>query len=113
MGANRTGKAGPGFEHPDSRDEQVARLADLLVASLETLAKLGQADAACRGAGSACAVLREANPAQWRKFNALQHRLSRHVHWDGDRGGHRALSGKCNGSRMEEDDRVGTGCSEI
>lgn len=57
-------------------------MANLLVASLEALAKLGQVDAACREAGKACAVLREANPAQWRKFNALLHRLSRHVHWD-------------------------------
>jgi len=59
---------------------QVAGLADILVASLETLAGLGQADAACREAARACAVLRGANPAQWRKFNALLHRLSRHVH---------------------------------
>ncbi len=62
-----------------SVEGQVAGLADILVASLETLAMLGQADAACREAGRACAVLRGANPTQWRKFNALLHRLSRHV----------------------------------
>ena len=62
-----------------SGEAQLAGLADLLVASLEALARLGQADAACRGAGKACAVLRGTNPVQWRKFNALLHRLSRHV----------------------------------
>lgn len=67
-------------------EDQLVGLADILVASLETLARLGEADAACREAGRACAVLRGANPAQWRKFNALLHRLSRHVHWDEDRG---------------------------
>ena len=65
-----------------SMEDQVVGLADILVASLETLARLGQADAACREAGRACAVLRGANPVQWRKFNALLHRLSRYVHWD-------------------------------
>jgi len=55
---------------------------EFLVASLDTSARLGQADAACREAGRACAVLRGANLAQWRKFNALPHRLSRHVHCD-------------------------------
>jgi hypothetical protein len=62
-----------------SLEGEVAGLADLLISSLETLADLGQADAACREAGRACAVLRGANPAQWRKFNALLHRLSKHV----------------------------------
>jgi hypothetical protein len=60
-------------------DDQVAGLADILVASLEVLARLGQADTACREAGRACAVLRGVNPAQWRKFNTLLHRLSRHL----------------------------------
>lgn len=50
-------------------------LAAILVASLEALAMAGQADAACRHAGQACAVLRRADPVQWRKFNALLHRL--------------------------------------
>ncbi|MGN6534372.1 MAG: hypothetical protein ACTHKQ_01405 [Mesorhizobium sp.] len=65
-----------------SAEGQVAGLADILVASLDALARSGQADAACREAGRACAVLRGANPAQWRKFNALLHRLSRHVRCD-------------------------------
>ncbi|AZO25873.1 hypothetical protein EJ070_24910 [Mesorhizobium sp. M1E.F.Ca.ET.045.02.1.1] len=59
----------------------VSALADILVASLETLAKAGQADAACRQAGKACAALRVSNPAQWRKFNALLHRLSSQAPW--------------------------------
>jgi hypothetical protein len=52
-------------------------LTDLLVSSLEALAKAGQADAACRLAGQACAFLRKDNPGGWRKFNALLHRLSK------------------------------------
>jgi hypothetical protein len=68
--------------NPNGGDNQVAALADLLVGSLEILAKAGQADAACRAAGTACAVLRRANPVQWRKFNALLHRLSSQVRWE-------------------------------
>ena len=52
-------------------------LADLLLSSLEALAKAGQADAACRLAGQACAFLRKDDPGGWRKFNALLHRLSK------------------------------------
>jgi hypothetical protein len=77
MQADQPNATGPGAEN--SGEAQLAGLADLLVASLEAQAKLGQADAACRGAGKACAVLRGTNPAQWRKFNVLLHRLSRHV----------------------------------
>ena len=69
---------GTGLAQPGARD-QVAALADLLVASLGALAETGEVDAACRQAGKACAVLRETDPAQWRKFNALLHRLSRQV----------------------------------
>jgi hypothetical protein len=54
-----------------------AGLADLLLSSLEALAKAGQADAACRLAGQACAFLRKDDPGGWRKFNALLHRLSK------------------------------------
>ncbi len=64
---------------PDDAQDQVAGLTDLLVAGLEALAKAGQAETACRMAGKACAVLRGTNPPQWRKFNALLHRLSRQV----------------------------------
>lgn len=77
MGTGRTRTTEPGIAYPG--DDQVTGLANLLVASLEMLAKAGQVDAACRAAGKACAVLREANPAQWRKFNALLHRLSKQV----------------------------------
>jgi hypothetical protein len=52
-------------------------LAGLLASSLEALAKAGQADAACRLAGQACAVLRKDDPGGWRKFNALLHRISK------------------------------------
>ncbi|MBZ9798679.1 hypothetical protein [Mesorhizobium sp. ES1-4] len=82
MGAGRTSTTERDFAHPGGDDNHVAGLADLLVASLEILAKAGQADAACRAAGKACAVLRQAHPAQWRKFNALLHRLSGQVRLD-------------------------------
>jgi hypothetical protein len=56
-----------------------AGLTDLLLSSLETLAAAGQADAACRLAGHACALLRKDDPSGWRRFNALLHRLSKLV----------------------------------
>ncbi|MGP2493284.1 hypothetical protein ACTDI4_16865 [Mesorhizobium sp. PUT5] len=55
----------------------LAELADLLVSSLEALARAGQADAACCMAGRACAVLRTTDAGQWRKFNVLLHRVGR------------------------------------
>lgn len=61
----------------------VGGLADLLVASLDALARAGQADAACRMAGHACAVLRPVDAREWQKFNVLLHRLSRLVGPDG------------------------------
>ncbi|MBN9244644.1 MAG: hypothetical protein J0I98_17815 [Mesorhizobium sp.] len=67
---------------PSGGGDPVSGLAAILLGSLEALATAGQAEAACRDAGKACAVLRGADPVQWRKFNALLHRLSRHVHWD-------------------------------
>jgi hypothetical protein len=67
---------------PSGGGDPVPGLAAILLSSFEALATAGQADAACRLAGKACAVLRGADPVQWRKFNALLHRLSRHVHWD-------------------------------
>lgn len=48
----------------------------LLIESLQALAAAGQPETACRLAGRACAALREGDPRQWRKFNALLHRLS-------------------------------------
>lgn len=78
MGADRPEAPEPGVAY-SSGDHLVSALADILVASLDTLAKAGQADAACRQAGKACAALRVSNLVQWRKFNALLHRLSRQV----------------------------------
>jgi hypothetical protein len=54
-------------------------LADVLLSSLETLATAGHADEACRLAGRACAATRLTDMRTWRKFNALLHRLARHV----------------------------------
>ncbi|MBN8967140.1 MAG: hypothetical protein J0G95_01560 [Rhizobiales bacterium] len=48
----------------------------LLLESLQALAAAGQPEAACRLAGRACAALRNGDSRQWRKFNALLHRLS-------------------------------------
>lgn len=61
------------------RQTAPAGLTDLLLSSLEALAAAGQADAACRFAGQACAALRKDDPSGWRRFNALLHRLSRSV----------------------------------
>jgi len=61
------------------RQTAPAALTDLLLSSLEALATAGQADAACRLAGQACAALRKDDPGGWRMFNALLHRLSKAV----------------------------------
>jgi hypothetical protein len=52
-------------------------LADVLLDSLRQLAAAGEAEAACRLAGQACAVLRRDDVRNWRRFNALLHRLAR------------------------------------
>jgi hypothetical protein len=54
-------------------------LSTVLLESLETLAKAGKADLACQQAGRACAVLRERDMANWKRFNALLHRLVRQL----------------------------------
>jgi hypothetical protein len=59
-------------------DSPVA-LIDILLSSLEALAAAGQADAACRLAGKACAALRGRDPAGWRRFNVFLHRMTKHV----------------------------------
>jgi hypothetical protein len=67
---------------PDVRNEQAAlqpALIDILIASLKALVAAGQADAACRLAGEACAVLRGRDPAGWQKFNVFLHRAAKHV----------------------------------
>ncbi|MHA6646330.1 hypothetical protein [Mesorhizobium sp. A623] len=53
-----------------------AELCALLSESLTALTKAGQADAACRLAGRACALLRGRNSPEWARFNKLLHRLS-------------------------------------
>jgi hypothetical protein len=59
--------------------DDVNMLAGILLTSLEALASAGQADQACRLAGHACAATRRTDMRTWRKFNALLHRLARHV----------------------------------
>jgi len=54
-------------------------LAGVLLTSLEALAAAGHAEEACRLAGHACAATRQTDLRIWKKFNALLHRLARHV----------------------------------
>jgi hypothetical protein len=59
--------------------DESRRLAEVLLSSLETLAAAGQAEAACRLAGRACAAVRQSNPAAWQRFNVFLHRMIKHV----------------------------------
>jgi len=54
-------------------------LAGVLLKSLEALAAAGHAEEACRLAGHACAATRQTDLRAWKTFNALLHRLARHV----------------------------------
>jgi hypothetical protein len=56
-----------------------AALTDVLISSLEALAATGEADAACRLAGQACAALRCRDEAAWRRVNAFLHRMIKQV----------------------------------
>lgn len=51
-------------------------LSAILLDSLRALAAAGEAEAACLLAGRACAALRHDHLAEWKRFNALLHRLS-------------------------------------
>jgi hypothetical protein len=62
-----------------SRPAETTPLAGVLLSSLEKLAAAGQADAACRLAGRACAELRHSDPAAWQRFNVFLHRMIKHV----------------------------------
>jgi hypothetical protein len=55
----------------------VADISGILLAGLNALAEAGEGEQACRLAGRACAVLRQAHRREWRRFNALLHRLAR------------------------------------
>ena len=59
------------------RTKTFSGLPDLLVSSLEALAKTGEVDAACQLAGHAGALLRKEDQGSWRKFNGLLHRLNK------------------------------------
>lgn len=56
-----------------------SHLDEILLASLQELAAAGRVETACRLAGRACAALRQSDPAAWRGFNALLHRLTKYV----------------------------------
>lgn len=62
---------------PDTTDS----LSGVLLASLYTLAEAGEAEAACRFAGRACAILRRTSPTSARRFNVLLHRLTPRLTW--------------------------------
>jgi len=62
-----------------SSPAETTPLTGLLLASLEALARAGEADAACRLAGQACAKLRHNDPAAWQRFNVFLHRMIKHV----------------------------------
>lgn len=53
-------------------------LSVILQDALKALAEAGEADAACQLAARACAALRHDEPALWRRFNALLHRIAPH-----------------------------------
>lgn len=57
-------------------------LTDVLLSSLDALVAAGQAEAACRLAGEACAALRGRDEAGWRRFNAFLHRAAKYVSID-------------------------------
>jgi len=53
-----------------------AELGAVLLSALNALADAGEAEQACRLAGRACMALRRQDGGQWRRFNALLHRLA-------------------------------------
>lgn len=53
-----------------------AQLGDVLLTALKALAEAGETEQACRLAGRACMALRREDIGQWRRFNALLHRLA-------------------------------------
>lgn len=58
-----------------------ARLAPLLLESLDELASAGEVDRACRIAGRACMELRHADPAAARRFDVWLHRMIKRLDW--------------------------------
>lgn len=62
-----------------ANSSEIASLYGVLLESLEALARAGEADAACRLAGKACAMLRHGDATAWQRFNAFLHRMIKHV----------------------------------
>lgn len=69
--------AAPGVDHSESGHPSTpqAQVVVLLRDALQKLADTGEVDAACRIAGKACVILRDAAPRAERRFNVLLHRL--------------------------------------
>lgn len=59
----------------------VRRLSEVLLASVTALAAAGDPEKACRLAGQACVVLRDADPAAGRRVDALLHRPTPMLTW--------------------------------
>lgn len=57
------------------------RLAEIVLETITALAGAGEVEAACRFAGQACVVMRHADPATARRFDALLHRLTPRLKW--------------------------------
>jgi hypothetical protein len=66
-----TQKSGTG-----ERRSAAVELSAILLVGLKALADAGEAERACRLAGQACMVLRREHADEWRRFNALLHRLA-------------------------------------
>jgi len=60
---------------------QAGRLSEVLLKSVAALADAGEVEAACRLAGQACVILREADPVLARRFDALLHCLTPTLKW--------------------------------
>lgn len=78
MGAQCASRAG---RLAAAQSPQVQRLAELLLASLSSLAAAGEVETACRLAGKACVDLRHSDPALARRFDVLLHRLTPKLTW--------------------------------
>ncbi len=75
-GSDARSAAAPAFgeRHPES-------LVDVLQTTLKLLAAAGNVEAACELAAKACVILRRDRSGDERRFDALLHRLCRHLNW--------------------------------
>ncbi len=74
-------QARPPIRSPNIPGSTPTDLVDILLASLEALAAVGEVDSACRFAGRACVTLRHDDPQAEQRFNVLLHRLTPRLSW--------------------------------